>query len=398
MTMFPPPPRILIVDDKPYERKVLRRGLEASGFSVLEADTSERCLAAAVDERPALILLDVFLNDTDPPAEETLQKFRARKETRDIPVFAVSRLVEDPAMEASLLKAGAALFLNKAELFTAKEGEPLSRHIRAQLVLSEKSAARSYATHEALSVRKDEHLTGNILLIEDDPQMSDYLRLALESRGNQVETAPTGKIGLKKLFENPPDLLILDLCLPDMDGLEVCSRAKKDLGLRKVPILILTARASEETHMLAIERSADHYMAKPIPDIEEFHLWISSLLRRGRHLRKLYSTTRADENGAAHLTRIKHGFITDPRGRRVPIQEHFFEDLSPTLYELLLALAERPDEVLSREYLVHRVWDDSVRDAEVDVAVHRLKRCLGPGAENLIECVRGQGFRLNSPA
>lgn len=224
---------------------------------------------------------------------------------------------------------------------------------------------------------------GRILLIEDDVKFQAMMADFLQSKGHVISVAENGIGGVLKIRQEHPDLVILDLGLPDMDGLEVCAQIKTDPKTRSIPVLVLTGRTSTQSQLLALEYNADHYLAKPIESLDEFYMWVMALLRR----QELHA-------GPEEIIRVGNFLIIDTASHTVTIADKIIEDMPPILFKLLCQFAMRPGKVLNRVYLVDRVWNNSVKDHEVDIAMKRLKKRLGPKCEDLFECVRGVGFRL----
>lgn len=222
-----------------------------------------------------------------------------------------------------------------------------------------------------------------ILLVEDMEIVADSIAQFLEEQGHAVSRATSGREGLRLAREQSPDLVVLDIGLPDIDGISLCRELKSQARTRAIPVLMLTARTSTESQLSALEAHADHYLTKPVRDLAELYRWIAALLAR------------RDQSGAKRdLLRVAADFSVDLADHKVVVGQTVIHDLPDTLFRLLAELAARPGELLSRSYLVDRVWSNSVKDAEVDVAVARLRKRLGPALGDRIESIRGQGFRL----
>ncbi len=220
-----------------------------------------------------------------------------------------------------------------------------------------------------------------ILVIEDEQDVIDLLTLNLKKAGGfTVSTATDGAAGLRKAREEAPALIVLDLMLPKMPGLEVCKVLKTDLATRHIPIMMLTAKAEEIDRIVGLEFGADDYVTKPFSP-REIILRIRAIMRRG-----------ADEATEEKLTA---GQITvDPARHHVAVGGKSVR-LTTVEFNLLTRLMQRPGRVQSRDRLLNEVWGyESVIDTRtVDTHVRRLREKLGKAAE-AIETVRGFGYRL----
>jgi two-component system phosphate regulon response regulator PhoB len=220
-----------------------------------------------------------------------------------------------------------------------------------------------------------------ILIIEDEKDVVDLLTLNLRKAGGFiVSTAADGAAGLTKAREENPALIILDLMLPKMSGLEVCKILKTDLATRHIPIMMLTARAEEIDRIVGLELGADDYVVKPFSP-REVVLRIQAILRRG--------AVEPDDD------RLTAGPITiDPARHRVSVEGKQV-DLTSLEFRLLRTLMQRRGRVQERDRLLNDVWGyESVIDTRtVDTHVRRLREKLGK-AGDVIETVRGFGYRL----
>ncbi len=222
-----------------------------------------------------------------------------------------------------------------------------------------------------------------ILIVEDEPDLVQTLQYNLRKEGWATRSAATGRQALEQAQLSPlPDLILLDLMLPDLSGIEVCRQLKRDERLAAVPVLMLTARGEEIDRVVGFEVGADDYVVKPF-SVRELMLRVRALLRR----------TRDDAGGAS--PRVSFGRLKlDEAGHRVWVDD---EEVILTALEfrLLLAFLARKGRVQSREQLLSEVWGDEARVTArtVDVHVKRLREKLGPvGA--YVETVRGVGYRF----
>ncbi|MEA2360929.1 MAG: two-component system, OmpR family, copper resistance phosphate regulon response regulator CusR [Thermoleophilaceae bacterium] len=218
-----------------------------------------------------------------------------------------------------------------------------------------------------------------ILVVEDEARISTFVARALRAEGMRVGAAKDGQAGLARALAHSYDLVILDLMLPALDGLEVM----RELHARKpdLPVLILSARSDLETKLRGFELGADDYLAKPFS--------LDELLARVRvHLRR---RVRGDEDDVLRAGAL----VLDEARREARIGEHVSK-LTDGEFRLLHELAAHAGEVISRERVLADVWgyDFDPRSNVVDVAIRRLRQKLGPDAP--IETVRNVGYRLTA--
>jgi two-component system phosphate regulon response regulator PhoB len=220
-----------------------------------------------------------------------------------------------------------------------------------------------------------------ILVVDDEPDLLELVRFNLAQLGFEVGTAATGLEGLERIRRERPDLVVLDVMLPDLPGTEVCRRIRSDPELVGVPVLMLTARTEEIDRVVGLELGADDYVTKPFSP-RELALRVQAILRRVRGASDRPSTLR---RGPLEL---------DPDRHRCRVEE---EDVKLTAkeFELLRVLMERPGRVLTRDRLLDQVWgsDITVTTRTIDTHLKRLREKLG-AAGSLVETVRGVGYRF----
>lgn len=221
-----------------------------------------------------------------------------------------------------------------------------------------------------------------ILVVDDEEDILELVRYNLQREGYQVETAVSGEKALKLARQQPPELIVLDLMLPGMDGLDVARHLKNDARCRQVPIVMLTAKGEEADVVTGLELGAEDYVTKPFsPRILVAR--IKAVLRR-RH----EAPAEGDERIEIHDVEIHPG-RREVRVAGVPV------DLTYTEFQVLHCLARRPGWVFTRAQIVDAVRGDNypVTDRSVDVQVVGLRKKLG-AAGRYIETVRGVGYRF----
>ncbi len=225
-----------------------------------------------------------------------------------------------------------------------------------------------------------------ILVVEDERPIADAVAARLRSEGYQVEIAGDGLEGITRCQQLAPDLVVLDLMLPGLDGLEVCERIQAE---RPVPVLMLTARDSEQDILVGLGVGADDYMTKPFSS-RELVARVHAMLRRVDRAREY-----AQLPTSPSVIRIA-GLTIDRSTRRVDRSGEPVH-LTPTEFDLALFLAEAPGRVFTREDLLAAVWGyDIVAGARtVDSHVGALRRKLGP---DVIRTVHGVGYALEAGA
>jgi DNA-binding response OmpR family regulator len=220
-----------------------------------------------------------------------------------------------------------------------------------------------------------------VLIVEDEPDVVDLLTLQLRKAGGfSVLTAQDGVEGLKKARAESPALIVLDLMLPRMPGLEVCKVLKTDALTSHIPIIMLTAKAEEVDRIVGLEFGADDYVTKPFSP-REMLLRIKAILRRGQGKMSEEKMTR----GPITIDSARHRVLVGGK----PII------LTAVEFKLLSMLMQRPGRVQARDRLLNEVWgyETAIDTRTVDTHVRRLREKLGKAA-GVIETVRGFGYRL----
>lgn len=227
-------------------------------------------------------------------------------------------------------------------------------------------------------------VSARILVVDDEPDAIELIRFNLKASGYDVITAEDGEEALLKARKFSPDLILLDVMLPEIDGLEVCKILRRDPATASLPIIMLTAKASEIDRVLGLEFGADDYVTKPFSPRE--------LMLRVRNLLKRKETPQ----GEVEKLLVKELELDIPchearvAGKRV--------DLTATEFKLLQLLMERKGRVQSRDQLLQDVWgyDKAIDTRTVDTHVRRLREKMG-SAGRFVSTVRGIGYRLVEP-
>ena len=225
-----------------------------------------------------------------------------------------------------------------------------------------------------------------ILVVDDEPVLRETLAEALDADGFRVVTAADGRDALTRFREHQPDLVVLDLMLPELSGIEVCRIIRAESG---VPIVMLTAKTSELDKVVGLELGADDYVTKPF-SLRELSARIRALLRRTEQLAE--APAPLVELGALTVDLAGHRLLRD--GERVP--------LKPKVFELLAYLLRHPGQVLTREQLLEHVWgyDYAGETRTVDVHIHWLRAAIEPDPVDpaYLHTVRGVGYVFRRPA
>jgi two-component system OmpR family response regulator len=233
----------------------------------------------------------------------------------------------------------------------------------------------------------DSAMATEILVVEDDPEIAELLRLYLEQEGFRCLWVTDGLQAVAQFFAHPVPLIILDLLLPGLDGLEVCTRIRQGPGGRDPFILMLTARGEEIDRIVGLSTGADDYIVKPFSP-RELVARVRALLRR---------TLR--EPPAANLLQTPHLHLD--LDQRVARRDGQLLDLTPLEFELLAVLMSYPGRVWTRSQLTDRLWGHNFFGDErvVDTHVARLRKKveINPSQPSLIKTVVGVGYKLEDP-
>lgn len=220
-----------------------------------------------------------------------------------------------------------------------------------------------------------------ILVVDDEPDTLELLRFNLAQAGFDVITAETGTEAIAKVRQHQPDLIVLDLMLPEVDGLEVFKILRRNQATASIPVIMLTAKAAEFDRVLGLELGADDYVTKPF-SVRELVLRIKKLLAQ-----PVQTDSAQELIQVGQLTIDTARYLVKYAGK--PVR------LTATEFKLLVLLAQRRGRVQTRETLLEEVWgyNPDMDTRTVDTHVHRLREKLGP-AGAYIETVRGAGYRI----
>jgi DNA-binding response OmpR family regulator len=232
-----------------------------------------------------------------------------------------------------------------------------------------------------------------ILVVEDEPALQETLVYNLEKQGYKVEAVGDGRSALESARRLKPDLLILDIMLPEIDGFEVCKILRKESS---IPILMLTARDDEIDRVVGLEVGADDYLTKPF-SMRELLARVKAQLRRTQLVRDELEKVKSVASDATMEPLTFDDLVIDPLRREVTLEGKVVA-LKPQEYELLHFFAEHKRQMLSREFILERVWGwDYIGDSRtVDVHVRWLRQKIekDPANPERIVTVRGGGYRF----
>jgi DNA-binding response OmpR family regulator len=222
-----------------------------------------------------------------------------------------------------------------------------------------------------------------VLVIEDERDILEVIRANLAREGYKVLEATDGEEGLRSAFDHGPDLVVLDIMLPSVDGIEVCRQLKSDPVTSQIPVIMVTARSDDTDVVLGLMTGADDYLTKPFSP-KELVARVRAVLRRGRPALP----------DAGHSRVVRKGLTVDPDRHEVKV-DGVSVALTATEFRLLHFLSTNPGRVFSREQLLHRAIgsDAVVIKRNIDVHIRGIRKKLGDYAE-FVETIRGVGYRF----
>lgn len=224
-----------------------------------------------------------------------------------------------------------------------------------------------------------------ILLVDDEKDIVEFLKYNLEKENIEIITAYNGEEAINKM-DLMPDLVILDVMMPKLNGFEVCKKIRANLKFKNIPVIFLTAKASEVDEIIGLEIGASDYIQKPISPTK-------LIARVNSNLRK-----NEDSKDQKELAVLNHGDITIDRNKYVVIIDGEEKVFPRKEFELLYYLISNPDTVHTRETLLKKIWgtDIYVIDRTVDVHIRKIREKL-ESYSDLIETVKGVGYRIKTP-
>jgi len=222
-----------------------------------------------------------------------------------------------------------------------------------------------------------------ILLVDDDPDSIEFISYNLKKEGFKVHSVNNGKDAVKMAAEIVPHIILLDIMMPEMDGVETCEELRKISSLNRTIIAFLTARGEDYSQIAGFDAGGDDYLTKPIKP--------KLLLSRIKALLKRYHSTQEGEESSAKVT-SKSGFIID-KDRYVVVKDGKDIVLPKKEFELLNILISRPQKVFTREEIFQTVWGDKiiVGDRTIDVHIRKLREKIG---EDYIKTIKGVGYKF----
>ena len=224
----------------------------------------------------------------------------------------------------------------------------------------------------------------HVLIVEDEPEIAELIRLNMEKEGFKTDVLHAGEPAVEFVQSNQPDLILLDLMLPDIDGLEVCRRIKWEPASRETPIIMVTARGEESDIVAGLEMGADDYITKPFSP-RVLAARIRNVLRRSGDAKEADAKQEHLDRGRIRINVDRHEVVVDEQS----------VDLTLTEFQILVFLCERPGFVRTRDQIISAVHGELaiLSKRTIDVHITALRRKLGD-AGRCIETVRGVGYRF----
>lgn len=222
-----------------------------------------------------------------------------------------------------------------------------------------------------------------ILLVDDEPDILEFLSYNINKEGFEVYTAQNGKEAIEKARQVNPHLILLDVMMPEMDGIETCEKLRQDKKLQDTVIAFLTARGEDYSQIAGFDAGADDYITKPVkPKV---------LVSRIKALLKRFKSANEDENGDNLI--IKQANLVIDKEKYIVIKDGEKLILPKKEFELLVLLINKPDRVFTRDEIFSAVWGDNiiVGDRTIDVHIRKLREKIG---EDHIKTIKGVGYKF----
>ncbi|MEJ5172994.1 MAG: response regulator transcription factor [Hydrogenothermaceae bacterium] len=225
-------------------------------------------------------------------------------------------------------------------------------------------------------------MNAKIYVIEDDEDINELLSYNFKKEGFDVKSFPNGKVAFENIKKDMPDVVVLDLMMPEMDGLEFCKLVKSDDEIKHIPLIMLTAKSTEIDKIVGLELGADDYVTKPF-SFRELLARVRAILRRTKNV---HFISAKNEYKFGDLRIIPEKFEVLVEGKPI--------NITTTEFKLLMALINGEGKVLSREYILDNIWkwEKDVYDRTIDVHIKKLRDILGKYGK-CIKTVRGVGYK-----
>ncbi|MBI5239308.1 MAG: response regulator transcription factor [Elusimicrobia bacterium] len=377
---------LLLVDDEEDERRTFGKLLAKCGFTVTAVAGVKEALERCLHFPPDLILADWCLGKGC-TGLDLLKVLRSQEATKDIPFIMMSAIKRGVEAEAEVRRHGGALFLTKTEV-QDKALRSFERHARSMVLARRQPAGQTQAV--GLDQESRPRLVGGVMVIDDDPETHELVRFTLERRYGPVRCCDCGTDGFLQASDRRPDLVLLDLAMIGMNGVEACRLFKGHAKTKDIPILIMTAMPNEADVLkdAMAQLGANDFLRKPFGE-NELIRHVERLLRESSPGAAPQETSLPAQGETLERGRIR----ADTASRKVwvdglPIRGR----LGPKGFELLCVLLRHPGPV-SRERLRAKVWPGSENGQIVEVNIHRLRQSLGLASEEGIVSVPG-GYLL----
>lgn len=364
------------MDDEPHYLRLFERRLTAAGFSVTAVDEGARAVQLAGESPFDLVFLDWVMPSM--PGEAVLKLLRAAPTTRSIPIVLYSGIRQEAEDEVRARELGADAFMTKREIVNLLgDRETLLRRVNALSLQGGKTRAE---------------LKFRILVADDDAEVRELVRFSLSREGHDVVFVGDGEAALRAARAEPPDLIILDLMMPELNGIDTHKKLAEQESTRGIPVLFMSAvgDSSDLLKSISVALGSGDYVNKPFkPD------QLAQSVKRMLAAREPCSSfeSRATASAPEKHEIIRRGCIrVDERAQRVWVNGRIVDIHAPRRFALLCCLM-RNEGGVSREALLQKLWGTQEDVNTLEVTVHRLRQDLGPKASQMIVTIPG-GYQL----